>query len=170
MSSDIPNVPKTIKPLFLEILDIIRSFCDEKLNEEYYELSMALAAKLARKRPSPITAGRKSTWAAGIVHAVGMVNFVFDRSQTPSITSKEMCEWFGLGQSTISGKSKIIRDMFKMRQLDPKWCLPSRLEDNPMAWMISINGFIMDARTAPHEIQMAAFEAGAIPYIPEKCD
>ena len=168
MLTNTTNVPKAVKPIFLEILEIIHSFCDEKLNEEYFELSRTLTAKLARKRPSPIIRGRKNTWAAGIIHAVGTVNFVFDRSQTPSITSKEMCEWFGLAQSTINGKSKIIRDMFKMRQLDPKWCLPSRLEDNPMLWMISINGFIIDARTAPHEIQIAAFEAGLIPYIPSQ--
>jgi hypothetical protein len=71
-----------------------------------------------------------------------------------------------LGQSTISGKSKAIRDMFKIYQLDPKWCLPSRLDANPMAWMISINGFILDARHVTRDIQEAAYQAGLIPYIP----
>ena len=56
--------------------------------------------------------------------------------------------------------------MFKIYQLDPKWCLPSRIANNPMAWMISINGFIVDARHAPYDIQIAAHQAGAIPYVP----
>ena len=165
-SIKIPTVPKTSEAVFLSIVDILKSFCDEKLNDEYFELLVALTAKLARKRPSPLLSGRKSSWAAGIAHAIGMVNFVFDKSQSPSITSKEMCEWFGLGQSTVSGKSKTIRDMFKMSQLDPKWCLPSLLEKNPMVWMVSVDGYIIDIRTAPYDLQVAAFEAGVIPYIP----
>jgi hypothetical protein len=54
----------------------------------------------------------------------------------------------------------------KIYQCDHEWCLPSRLADHPTAWMISIDGFILDARTAPYEIQVAAYEAGVIPYIP----
>lgn len=91
-----------------------------------------------------------------------MANFLFDKTQTPHLSSKELCEWFNLGQSTISGKSKSIRDMFKIYQLDPKWSLPSKIANNPMAWMISINGFILDARHAPYDIQVAAYQAGAI--------
>jgi hypothetical protein len=147
-----PKFPKIAESAFLEVIETIKSFCDEKLNTEYCELAILLAAKLARKRQSPLLSGRTKTWASGIIHAIGMVNFVFDKSQSPSITSKDMCEWFDLGQSTISGKSKVIRDMFKINQLDPKWCLPTRRKDNPLAWMISINGCILDARTVPQEI------------------
>ena len=35
-----------------------------------------------------------------------------------------------------------------------------------MVWMLEVNGLMMDARTAPREIQQAAFEQGLIPYIP----
>jgi hypothetical protein len=35
-----------------------------------------------------------------------------------------------------------------------------------MAWYITVNGFIMDARSAPREIQEVAFAKGLIPYIP----
>jgi hypothetical protein len=84
------------------------------------------------------------------------------------MTSAELCEWFVLGQSTISAKSKAIRDMFNMSQMDPQWCLPSKMDDNPMAWLISFNGYIVDVRNAPLEMQEAAYNAGVIPYIPNK--
>jgi len=53
-----------------------------------------------------------------------------------------------------------------MTPLDAQWLLPAMLENNPAVWMISVNGFLVDARTLPREIQQAAHEQGAIPYIP----
>jgi hypothetical protein len=82
------------------------------------------------------------------------------------MTSKELCEWFSLGQSTISGKSKLIRDLFGMGYFDSKWCLPSKMLTNPMIWMVSVDGLIVDIRRTTFEVQKAAFEAGAIPFIP----
>ena len=59
-----------------------------------------------------------------------------------------------------------IRKMLKMYQLDPNWTLPSRLEDNPMVWMLQVNGFMVHVRHAPREVQEIAFKKGLIPYIP----
>ena len=56
--------------------------------------------------------------------------------------------------------------MFNIWQLDTRWCLPGRLDDNPMVWMIQVNGYVVDARHAPREIQEAALRHGLIPYIP----
>jgi hypothetical protein len=67
----------------------------------------------------------------------------------------------------VSAKSKTIRDMLKILAFDPEWTLPSKLADNPMAWMIQINGFIVDARSMPRDVQEEAFRRGMIPYIPE---
>ena len=35
-----------------------------------------------------------------------------------------------------------------------------------MAWMISVNGFIVDARRLKREVQEEAFRKGLIPYVP----
>jgi hypothetical protein len=40
------------------------------------------------------------------------------------------------------------------------------MADNPMVWMLEVNGFLMDIRHAPREAQEIAFEKGLIPYIP----
>jgi hypothetical protein len=50
--------------------------------------------------------------------------------------------------------------------LDPRWCLPSRLEDNPMVWILQVDGFMVDIRSMPRELQEAAYQKGLIPYIP----
>ncbi len=54
--------------------------------------------------------------------------------------------------------------------MDMQWTLPSRMEQNPMAWMISVNGFIVDARSLPRSLQEEAYRKGLIPYIPEEKD
>jgi hypothetical protein len=40
------------------------------------------------------------------------------------------------------------------------------MDSNPLAWMITVNGFIVDVRTMSLEIQEAAYKKGLIPYIP----
>ena len=35
-----------------------------------------------------------------------------------------------------------------------------------MAWMISVDGFIMDARSLPRLVQEEAYRKGLIPYLP----
>jgi hypothetical protein len=47
-----------------------------------------------------------------------------------------------------------------------EWTVPSKLDENPTAWMLEVNGFLMDIRHAPRELQEIAFEKGLIPYIP----
>ena len=34
-----------------------------------------------------------------------------------------------------------------------------------MYWMITVNGFALDARTLPEDTQVAAVEKGSIPYV-----
>jgi hypothetical protein len=73
---------------------------------------------------------------------------------------------FGVAESTGQGKSKAIRTLLKIRTFDPHWTLPSRMGENPMAWMIEINGFIVDARYLKREFQEDALRKGLIPCIP----
>lgn len=73
---------------------------------------------------------------------------------------------FGLASSTGQTHSKKIRDALNMGQMDPDWCLPSRLDANLMVWMLEVNGYMVDARHMPLEVQDIAFAKGLIPYVP----
>ncbi len=159
------DVPKAIQEKFDRIVAITDGFAKQHLNPEYAQFIRFATAALCRKRPSPLASGTEKTWACGITHAIGMVNFLFDASQDPHIGVTDLYKGFGVSASTGQGKSKLVRDTLKMHQMDPDWCLPSKLEDNPMAWMISVNGYIIDARSAPRELQEVAYAKGLIPYI-----
>ncbi len=158
--------PEDIRDVLAFITSMIDDFCRQHLNEEYAVLCRKLAGKLARKRPSPLVSGRPNTWACGIVRTIGWVNFLDDRSQKPHLKFTAIDKEFGVGESTGQGKSMQIRRLLKIRSFDPNWMLPSRMDDNPMVWMLSVNGLLMDIRSAPREAQVVAYEQGLIPYIP----
>jgi len=40
------------------------------------------------------------------------------------------------------------------------------MEDNPLAWMMMVDGFVVGVRQMPHDIQEVAYEKGLIPYLP----
>ena len=164
------SVPDAMQTRYQEIVTWTDALCLEKLNAEYATLCRELAAGLARKRPSPLVGGQAKTWACGIVYTIGSVNFLFDKSQTPHMRADDLCAWFGVAASTGGNKAKKIRDMLRITLFDSKWMLPGMVDKHPMTWMISVNGFIMDARSLPRPLQEEAYRKGLIPYLPGTAD
>ena len=160
------RVPAEKQQLYEAVVGLTDGFCKEFLTDEYAALCRKLAAALCRKRPSPLFRGSLNVWAAAMVHALGSVNFLYDRSQSPSMPLQDIGPQFGVGASTAAAKAKEIKRLFRMGQLDPNWCLPSQLENNPLAWSIEVNGFIVDVRRMPLAIQEEAFRRRLIPYVP----
>ncbi|MHC5544877.1 DUF6398 domain-containing protein, partial [Singulisphaera rosea] len=115
---------------------------------------------------SPLAGGKPESWASGIVRVIGWVNFLGDPSQPHHLKMTDVDEGFGVSEATGSAKSKAIRDHLKVHRLDPDWTLPGRMDDNPMAWMLEVNGLIVDVRQMPREFQEAAYREGLIPYVP----
>ncbi len=159
--------PDEVRNALQAIVGMTDGFCRERLNQEYAVLCRKLAEKLSRKRPSPLTGGAPEAWGAGIVRTVGIVNFLHDPSQNPHMKLTEVDEAFGVSKSTSQAKSLAIRKMFKIYQFDREWTLPSRMDGNPLAWMVEVNGLLMDMRHAPRSIQEIAYQRGLIPHIPQ---
>lgn len=164
------KIPQPMTDKFAAITALIDAFCSKHLNEEYRQMIHHVVGALARKRPSPLSRGKENVWAAAAVHAVGRVNFLDDPSQTPHCKPKVIYEFFGIGESTGQSKSKEIRDLLKMEPMSPEWTLPSGLADNPMVWLLQVNGFTVNIRQMPIEVQQMAFEKGLIPFVPTSQD
>ena len=161
------KVPKEMQDIYLSITKITDDISQEMLNDEYAEYIQYAVAELCRKRPSPLLKGKLNIWACAITHAIGLVNFLDDSSQTPHVKTAKLYEAFGVNPKTGQSKSKQVRDLLKMSQFDTDWTLPGRMERNPMAWLITVNGITVDVRTQPKEVQEIAFEKGLIPYLPK---
>ena len=160
------KVPAALQAKVTNLLTSIDGFCASHLNDEYRQLIHTAVAALARKRPSPLLGGREPSWCAGLVHAIGSANFLFDKSQTPHCKPTQIYEHFGVSAGTGQAHSKKVRDLLRIAFFSPDWTLPSQLDDSPMAWMVEVDGFIRDVRSLPLEIQLEACARGLIPYVP----
>ena len=166
MTTTAPRVPAAMRETFEAIAHHTDAFCDKHLNDEYKQLIRQALAALCRKRPSPLLKGQASSWAAGAVHAAGMVNFLFDAAQTPHCQATDIWAHFCVAASTGQTHAKKSRDALGMSQMDPAWTLPSRMDANPLIWMLEVNGYMVDVRRMPLEVQDIAFAKGLIPYVP----
>jgi hypothetical protein len=160
------KIPKRLRPVVEEIVGITDSVCLSVLDEEYADLARRAVAKLARKRPSPLQAGRCATWAAGVVYALGYVNFLSDPASEPCVTADQLSAAFGVAKSTMSSKARQVRDLLRISHFSPEFQRADILAQNPLAWIIEVNGLAVDARHVPPVIQAEAFRRGLIPYIP----
>lgn len=161
-----PKVPAAVKPAFDDIVAITERFCQQHLDAEYAALCVKLAAKLARKRPSPLIRGDRGIWAAGIVYAIGRVNFLADPAQKPHLRTDALANLLGVKQTTMTNKGRLIADTLRITLMDPEFSRRDMIDKNPMTWLLEVDGFLVDARHLPPELQMEAWRRGLIPYVP----
>jgi len=159
------GVAKRHRAVFAEVMELVESFCERCLNDEYRDVCQNLTVALCR---SSIKFGRigPEVWASGIVHAIGWVNFLFDPYQKPHVEAGDIAKAFGVSHSSMIARSRTIRDKLRLIQLDPDWCVSSLMKDNPFVWVFTVDGSLMDMRVAPRAVQEQAYEMGIIPYIP----
>ena len=66
----------------------------------------------------------------------------------------------------MSSKAKLIRDGLKISYFEPEFLRADEIADNPLIWMITIDGLSYDARRLPMELQKQIYQLGLIPYVP----
>jgi len=142
-----------------KILDLVREFCAQKLDEEYFELAERLTLKLGRKRNVPFITGKPEIWAVAIIHALGSINFLFDKSFEPYVSVEELNDFFGTKKSTTGNKSKQIRDLLKLSRWDKEFSTKRMNDSNPFANMVMVDGLIVPLSSLPEQYQKAVKEA-----------
>jgi hypothetical protein len=165
-SSRSTSFPKAMQATYDAVVKLTDAFCGDHLNDEYRDLARSMTAALCRKRPSPLNSGKLNTWACGIIHLLGQLNFLSDKASQPYMTMADICAVFGVGQSTATAKAKVIRDALNTNRMDLTWMLRSLVDRNPLVWMAQVNGLLVDLRDMPREVQVIAHEKGVIPYMP----
>lgn len=125
------STKKDIKQKEQEIIDLARKLCLENINDEYAELSEKMIRKMGRKKQVPFEGGKSEIWATAVVHALGMMNFLFDNSFLPYITFDKLCSYYGTNKSTIGGKSLDIRKILNLRQYDEEYSTKYIKKNNP---------------------------------------
>jgi len=136
-----------------KLLELTGSFCAQKLDDDYYRLCEKLILKLGRKREVPFKSGKIEIWAAAVIHSIGSINFLFDKSFEPYVTAEQISEYFGTKKSTVSNKARQIKDMFKMGYYDSSFSTQHMSGNNPFNDMVMVNGFIVPLSSIPEDLQ-----------------
>ena len=98
-----------------EVVRMVTTFCNEKIDAEYASLCEKMVRKLGRKRANPLERGRLEIWAAAVVYTVATMNFLFDKS------------------FTVSQKAGQIRTMLKLKRYwDPDFSTADMAASNPL--------------------------------------
>lgn len=142
-----PAEKERIESTSQELIELTGEFCEEHLNEEYAELSRKLIEKMGRKHQVPFLQGWNESWAAGVIYALGQINFLFDESFEPYVAAGDIPEYFGISQSTATQKARTIRDMFDMGYYDQEFSTTRAQESNPLNDMAVVNGLLVPLDT-----------------------
>ena len=107
------DIPTELQPAVLRIREKLESVCKSHLTDEYLELCLCLLrdACLARFE---VGRGKPEAWAAGLVHAIGRVNFLFDPSMQPHLPAKELPKLFCVSSGTIFNRSNQLCNEFDL--------------------------------------------------------
>ena len=143
------------------LLEMVGTFCAQMLDDDYFQLCEKLIKKMGRKREVPFQRGQLDVWAAAVVHAIGSINFLFDKSFEPYMTAEQICEYFGTKKSTVSTKAAQIKDMFKLWHYSPEFSTQKMNESNPFNNLVMVDGFIVPVDTLPLELQQRVKDARA---------
>ncbi len=146
-----------------KIIGLISRFCTEQLDDEYGALCAKLVSRLAPKRPSPLESGQVRVWAGAVVYVIGYVNLLFDPTQLPHLRFAELSRLTSVSKSALVTRGRLIMCLLRIMPLEPEYCRRERLAQNPFAWMVTVNGLLVDARTLPLEVQAELARRGLIP-------
>lgn len=123
---------QTLKEREEQIVDMVIDYCRQYLDGDYEQLCVKLVRKLGRKRTAPLATGRLEIWAAAAVYTIGSINFLFDKSFQPYVSSADINAHFGTSQSTVAQKSRAIKDMLKISPYwDKEFSTKHMMENNP---------------------------------------
>ena len=161
-----PKMPKDVQETGNTVIGITDEFCRQRLDAKYAQLCRNVVGKLARKRPSPLLRGDLRIWASGVIYALASQNFLFDKSQPMHLSAQQLGELLGVKKTTMGNKGNIVRSLLKIGMMDPEFTHPDLLKDNPLTWMLLVDGLAVDVRGLPVEFQRRAFDMGLIPYVP----
>ncbi len=161
--TDFDKVPQKAINRFEELYDMLNQFGKKCSGMEFAFVCLDLMVSLCIQFPDEICRGNAKGWAAGIVHALGIVNFLNDKSLETYVPVSDMYGFFGASNSTMLSRSKFIRDEFDMFPMDPLWSMPSVMLENPLLWTVEINGILVDLSQKSEEEQRKAVAQGLIP-------
>ena len=102
--------------------------------------------------------------AAGVIHAIGSVNLLFDDTFEPYITERELYQYFDADPDTTMLFSDHIKRQLNLNVFDSKYSTHIENEDNPVKNMVSIDGIYISLDLLPSYLQKKVQEVRSKGY------
>ena len=100
-----------------QLIDLVSSFCDRELNEEYKQACIKLIEMMAKKRRVLFKRGKLEIWASAVIYAIIQINVVYNENLDVYTTPEVICAYFDTSVSIVSDKASMIQDLFKIKQI-----------------------------------------------------
>ena len=97
----------------------------------------------------PFMSGKIEIWAAAVIHALGTINFLFDKSFEPYTTVDEINVFFGTNKSSTGQKSKVIRELLNLGYFDSEFSTQRAKQNNPFDKLTMVNGIFVFKDSLP---------------------
>jgi len=128
-SNDAPSIDtyrQTVEPAwrkrFDDLASLLEPFCREHLDEKYLDLCLKLASEICHDG-TPAGRGKAAGWAAGIVHAIGDVNFLNDPTFEPHMNLTDIGPHFGVSKATSGKRGREILDGMCITPMSREWLI-----------------------------------------------
>lgn len=159
------KIPRAARPYAEQVVAVTDAVCLEHLDAEYADL-FRRPAETRTQTSIASDAGDPRIWGAGVVYAIGQLNFLFDKSQPVHLTADQLGDAVDVKKTTMSNKAQLIRDLLNLSHFDTEFSRRELIERSPLTWMLQVDGLIVDARQLPRALQVEACEMGLIPHVP----
>lgn len=143
------------------LIEMTSAFCKEYVNDEYLQLCVKLIQHLADRQIVPFERGKPEIWAAGIIHALGTINFLFDPAFEPYINPKEINTFFGTKPATVSNKSREIRNLLHIGYYNSDFSTQHMTSSSPFNNLVLVDGLFVPIEVLPENLQAEVREARA---------
>ncbi len=144
---------KELKEREKKLLEMTGIFCSQKLDDDYFQLCEKLIKKMGRKREVPFKREKLEIWAAAVIYAIGSINFLFDKSFEPYMTAKQISDYFGTKNSTVSNKARQMQELFNLTMFDKEFSTQQMNETNPFNDLVVVDGLIVPLSSIPENLQ-----------------
>jgi hypothetical protein len=81
------------------------------------------------------------------------------------MTADQLARALGVVKTTMANKAGLINRTLTIGAFEPELTRSAMIAQHPMAWLVMVDGFVVDARTRPPDLQDEARRRGLIPAI-----
>ncbi len=114
-----------------EVIKLTNRFCLEHLNMEYASLCEKLVKKLCKESSIQFVDGDFELWAASVIHAIGSINFLFDKTFEPTVEAQQIGEFYNLPYEKVTVFADKVTEKLNLQMFDTGFSTQYTLKNNP---------------------------------------